>query len=284
MINKLLKTLSVHPLAVRDKPSVGIVGGGAVGKAIAAFYEGTKIYDKYHPVDALAEVASADYIFVAVPTPFNDRTGSADLAEMDDALTTLNENLPHPGEQVVIIKSTVFPGTTYTYQEKFPNMNLVFSPEFLTEKTAIEDFAHPDKQIVGHTAKTAEFAPRVLAMLPRAPYEKIMHARAAEMVKYTINTYYAFKVIFANTLYDLCQKTGANYDQVHESLVRDPRIPDSHLDVMHGGYRGYGGKCLPKDVQTLAWYARKQGKPAELIETIISMNERLRARQSLSES
>lgn len=259
-----------------------MAGGGAVGKAVAAFYGTVKIYDKYHPVDDLTEVADCDIIFVAVPTPFDDQTGKPDLAEMDDALKTLNANLKRAGEQVVIIKSTVVPGTTYDYQEKYPNMNLIFNPEFLTEKTAIEDFAKPDKQIVGHTGKTQEFAEKIMALLPRAPYEKIMHARAAEMAKYSINAYYAFKVIFANTLYDLCQKTGADYDMVRDGLVHDKRIVDSHFDVLHGGYRGYGGKCLPKDVKTLAWFGAQNGHGAKFIEAIIALNAILEKDGSLT--
>ncbi|OGE78103.1 MAG: hypothetical protein A2751_02990 [Candidatus Doudnabacteria bacterium RIFCSPHIGHO2_01_FULL_46_14] len=260
-----------------NKPSfkIAIVGGGAVGKAISAYYGRVKIYDKYHPVDSLDEVCDADYIFVAVPTPFDDAKGQPDLTEMDDVLTVLAKNMKRPAEQVVIIKSTVFPGTTHGYQEKFPSLNLIFNPEFLTEKTAVEDFARPDKQLVGFTSKSVEFAEKAMSILPRAPYEKIMHARAAEMTKYVINTYYAFKVIFGNSIYDLCQKTGADYDQVREGLVRDKRIIDSHFDVLHGGYRGYGGKCLPKDVKTLAWFGSKNGKPVKFIETIIKLNEKL---------
>ena len=200
---------------------------------------------------------------------------------MDDALATLAKHLTRPTEQIVVIKSTVAPGTTYAYQEKFPALNLIFNPEFLTEKTAAQDFAHPDKQLVGFTAKTGEYAQQVMKILPRAPYEKIIHARAAEMAKYAINCYYAFKVIFANTIYDLCQKLGVDYDQVREGLVNDKRIIDSHFDVTHGGYRGYAGKCLPKDVKTLVWFARQSQAPARLIETVIELNDKLKQKGSL---
>ncbi len=251
-----------------------MIGGGAVGKAVAAHYSQVKIYDKYKPVDPIEEVMRAKFIFVAVPTPYHD---GPDLKEMDDAMAILSKTISDPQNHTVIIKSTVVPGTTDRYQEMYPDLNLIFSPEFLTEKTAVEDFAHPDKQLVGFTGKTQGLADEVLQMLPRVPYEKILPAKAAEMVKYTINSYYAFKVIFANTIYDYAQKIGANYDQVKEGLTHDPRIVDSHFDVLHGGYRGYGGKCLPKDVKTFAWYAQQKGSPAKFIETIISLNEKLRS-------
>ena len=77
------------------------------------------------------------------------------------------------------------------------------------------------------------------------------------------------------------EKLGVDYDQVREGLVNDKRIIDSHFDVTHGGYRGYGGKCLPKDVQTLAWFARQSQAPARLIETIIELNDKLKRKGSL---
>jgi hypothetical protein len=131
-----------------------------------------------------------------------------------------------------------------------------------------------------------------------------MHARAAEIVKYAVNSYYAFKVIYANTLYDLCRQIGANYDVVRAGLTHDSRIIDSHFDVMHGGFRGYGGKCLPKDVktlswhaaelfsvagglskdiETLSWYAGQTSKSAKLIDVITRLNEKLLRSGSLVE-
>lgn len=257
---------------------VGVVGGGVVGKALAAYYGEMKIYDKYHPVDAVAEVGKCDVIFVAVPTPF---TGHPDLTEMDNAIATVVKHLSDPEKQIIIIKSTVVPGTTDRYQARYPHVNFVFNPEFLTEKTATEDFAHPDKQLVGFTEKTRELASLVMDILPGAPYKKILPAKACEIAKYTINSYYAFKVIFANCIYDYAGKVGADYNQVREGLAADRRIVDSHFDVLHGGYRGYGGKCLPKDIKTLAWYAKEQGVPAKFIESIIALNEKLGSKGDL---
>ena len=260
-----------------NKYSISIVGGGAVGKAIAAYYKDVKIYDKYKPVDPIEEAAKSDVIFVAVPTPF---TNQPDLSEMDDAIETVSRHLTNPEKQIIVIKSTVVPGTTDRYQEKYPHMNFIFNPEFLTEKTATLDFANPDKQLVGFTEKTRGLGASVLDMLPHAPYRKTLPAKVCEMVKYTINSYYAFKVIFANSIYDYAIKVGANYEEVRQGLAADKRIADSHFDVLHGGYRGYGGKCLPKDIQTLAWYARQNNSPVKFIETIIALNDKLKSKGS----
>lgn len=253
-------------------PEISVIGGGVVGRAIAAYYKDVKIYDKYVPRDPIEAAAAADYIFIAVPTPFKN---GQDLSEMDNAITKTVKHLRNPSGQILIIKSTVLPGTTDAYQAKFPDVNLVFNPEFLTERTAEADFAHSDKQLVGFTERTKDLANKVMEILPKAPYQKAVPAKVAEMVKYFINSFYAFKVIFANQIYDLCQALGIDYAQIREGLVADKRIVDTHFEVMHDGYRGYGGKCLRKDVQTLAWLAKKHNVDFRFIEEIIALNEKL---------
>ena len=111
-------------------------------------------------------------------------------------------------------------------------------------------------------------------MLPSAPYKKILPAAAAELVKYAINTFYATKVVFGNMLYDLACSLGADYSQVKEAFVSDKRIADSHFDVFAGGYRGYGGKCLPKDLLALVELGKKKGVDVGLLEKVDEMNEK----------
>lgn len=272
-----------------NKISVGIVGGGAVGRAIAAFYQDVKIYDKYKKIDSLEAVSACHFIFVAVPTPFTPppsppfqggeiRGGGQDLTEMDDAIASTVSHLINPEKQVVIIKSTVLPGVTDGYQAKYPEVNFIFNPEFLTERTAVGDFAKPDKQLVGYTAKTKSLAEQVMAILPSAPYQKILPAKVCEMAKYAINANYAFKVIFANSIYDICEKLEIDYDLVREGLAADSRIrkDDSHFDAMHGGYRGYDGKCLPKDLKSLVVKGRQHNVDLRFLEQVIKINNRLR--------
>jgi UDPglucose 6-dehydrogenase len=254
---------------------IGIAGGGVVGRAIAAYYQNVKIYDKYAPRDSLEEVGAADFIFIAVPTPFNN---GQDLTEMNDAVAKIVSSLKNPKDQIIIIKSTVLPGTTDDYQEKYPQVNFVFNPEFLTEKVAVGDFQSPDKQLVGYTAKTKDSASKVMDILPPAPYKKILQASVCEMAKYAINSFYSFKVIFANAIFDLCEKKEIDYNLVREGFSRDPRIIDSHFEVMHGGYRGYGGKCLKKDAFSLAWFAHQKNVDFRFIDEIIAINEKLIAK------
>ncbi len=249
--------------------TIGIFGGGVVGKACAAFFKGAAIYDKFNPMDPLEEVLERDVIFVCVPTPFN---GGFDRSILEEVFAEIGKD---GKERIAVIKSTSIPGTTDYFQKQYPHLKVLFNPEFLSEKTAVEDFANPDKQLVGFTEASRGVAQEILDMLPDAPYKKIMPASAAELVKYAVNTYYATKVVFGNMLYDLARAAGVDYNEVKEAFVADQRIADSHFDVLHGGYRGYGGKCLPKDLLALVAFAKKQGVDVGLLEKVDEMNGKL---------
>lgn len=252
---------------------VGVVGGGYVGGTVANFYRESgalvKVYDKFKPSDPLDEVLLQDYIFIAVPTNFNGV--SIDLSAMDDAM----QNVARSSARAVIIKSTIVPGTTEKYQKQYPHLKIIFNPEFLTEATAVQDFKYPDRQIIGYTAASYDVAGEVEQLLPIAPFVKIVPATVAETVKYYGNTWFAVKVAFANQMYDLCEALGVDYDLVRDSVSADRRIGRSHLDVWHGGYRGYGGKCLPKDTRALIRFAEDMGVNLKILKTVEEINKQL---------
>ncbi len=163
-------------------------------------------------------------------------------------------------------------------QKKYPGHKFLFNPEFLTEATADQDMRYPDRQIIGYTDQSFNVAGHLMQMLPLAPYEKIMPATEAEMVKYFGNTWFSVKVVFANQMFDLCQKLGIDYDSVKEAAAADKRIGRSHLEIFHKGYRGYGGKCLPKDTRALIQKGRELGVPMKLLEMAEEINNDLTAR------
>ncbi|TSC68717.1 MAG: hypothetical protein G01um101470_1132, partial [Parcubacteria group bacterium Gr01-1014_70] len=174
--------------------------------------------------------------------------------------------------KVVVLKSTIPPGTTEYMQRMFPQHAFLFSPEFLTESRAWEDMMRPDRQVVGHTASSLGHASMVLGLLPKAFFSSPgtlgtytftrVNATEAELGKYAGNTFGALKVTFANILADFCslleaefRKNGreapVEYQNVRMILAHDHRIGDAWLDVTHGLYRGFGGYCFPKDVSAL---------------------------------
>lgn len=247
--------------------TIGIIGGGVVGQAVAAFFKTAKIYDKFKPLDKIEDVLKQDLIFICVPTPYEN---GFDRSYLEDAFS----HFKNFAEKIVVIKSTSLPGTTDYFQEQYPNLKVLFNPEFLTEKTAVYDFINPDKQLVGYTEKSQDVAQAVLEILPDAPYKKIMPAKAAELVKYAINSFYATKVIFGNLLYDIAESLGIDYADVKSAFVADKRIADSHFEVMHAGYRGFGGKCLPKDLKALRDFGEQQGVDASLLDVVDKLNQK----------
>lgn len=249
------------------KQKIGIFGGGVLGKAMKQYFPEAKIYDKYNAQDSLEEVTSQDIIFICVPTPYTAEVGF-DLTEMNNVFNDLKS----VKNKIVVIRSTVLPGTTEKYQERYPDLKVLFNPEFLTEATATEDFLHPDKQIIGYTEKSREIAEEVLKILPNAPFKKVLPAKEAEMVKYMVNSYYAVKVTFANQIYDICQAGGIDYNLVKEAFAADKRVVDSHLDIFHKGYRGFGGKCLRKDIYSLIDFAKQNGFEPKLLESAKEIN------------
>lgn len=247
--------------------TIGVIGGGVVGQAAAGFFKGAKVYDKFKALDKIEEVLQQDVIFICVPTPYEN---GFDRSYLEDAFSHFNG----VKDKIAVIKSTSLPGTTDYFQSQYPDIKILFNPEFLTEKTAEFDFVNPDKQLVGYTDKSQDAAQSILGILPDAPYKKILPARAAELVKYAINSFYATKVVFGNLLYDIAESLGVDYEGVKSAFVADKRITDSHFEVRHGGYRGFGGKCLPKDLLALVELGKNQGVDVGLLEKVDEMNQK----------
>ncbi len=171
----------------------------------------------------------------------------------------MREALKVVGEgKTAVIKSTILPGTTEKFQKEFPKLFVFHSPEFLVEKTAAYDAAHPNRNIVGIPEDTDVFrqkAEQVLSVLPNAPYARIMSAKDAEFVKYAGNCFLFTKVIFFNLLYDLVEKTGGDWEDIKSAVSHDPRIGTSHTEPVHKSRdgvvagRGAGGHCFIKDFE-----------------------------------
>lgn len=275
---EIFSFLSIMP---KIKAKIGIIGLGYVGGAVRHWFELQKsscelfLYDKYKKIGSAHEVNKADIIFVAVPTPFHEDGRGYDDSAVWESLRNVEDG------KIVVIKSSILPGSTDDLQKHHPKKILLFNPEFLTAKTPVKDFLNPIRQIIGFTnAKSKSMAARILNILPHSPHIKIMKAREAEMVKFFSNTFLATRVIFANQIFDLCAELGGvNYEIVKESVVADPRIGYSHFDVLTDGYRGYGGACLPKDTKALLQHAKKLKVNLGLLQTVDEINEKLRSKK-----
>jgi UDPglucose 6-dehydrogenase len=203
-----------------------------------------------------------------------------DTSIIEDGINQLS------GEKVVIIKSTVIPGTTERLQKKFSQHKIIFNPEFLTEETTDGDMAYPDKQIVGYTQKSYNVAKNVLQQLPLAPYESIVPSHVAEMIKYANNTWFAVKVAMNNELYDLAKKIGFSEDdwfKIINGLEADKRVGRTHLAIVHKDKRGYWGKCLPKDIKALLDFAKEHGVDMPIRKATNDYNDKLLRSQGINE-
>lgn len=280
-----------------DKPTIGIMGMGVVGKAAAAYYKGqgheVLPYDKAtDDKQALRRLNDkADVVLVCVGTPGVQngiieiltsgvlgmapdctREGELYCGMVRDAVASTAK----PG-RMIIIHSTLMPGTTDALQEEHPEARIVYVPEFLSEASAAYEYAHPPRPpIVGLACdkawEEAEEPGWLKDLVPLGNYCGLtkMSATEAERLKLATNFYYALKVTVGNLLHD----AGMGQD-ILWALGHDPRIGLAGFFLFHKGYRGFGGKCLPKDTRALAAYARQfeRGKPlAEMIEKMLEYN------------
>jgi UDPglucose 6-dehydrogenase len=257
----------------KRREAIGIIGAGVVGGALHAYLRSqrrdVRIYDPPKGHTSIEAIESADVVFVCVPTPYTAVVGFDDSFLLD-AVRMIG------GRKAVVIKSTVLPGTTERLQELFPEHRFMFNPEFLREVSAYEDFIAPDRQIVGCTDASRADAQPVMDLLPRAPFERICSSSEAEMAKYVANSFFAVKVSYANEIFDLCARMDIQYEQVRDMVAADARIGASHMDVFDAGYRGYGGKCLPKDSKSLLDLARSYGAGMRVLAAADRVNTVLR--------
>ena len=254
---------------------VGVIGNGYVGGAIAHGFSpastgkcDVKVYDVLpeRSMNTLEEtVNDSDFVFVSVPTPMN-KNGSISLKFINEAFKQIN-GINRRDDNIIILKSTVVPGTTEKLQKKFPDLNIVFNPEFLTEKSARLDFINQTRIVLGgnkiHTSQVAEL------FNERFKYCHIIQAdyKTSEMIKYFCNVFFSVKVSFANEMKLICEKIGADWDTALEGFVADGRVGDSHLNVPGpDGKMGFGGSCFPKDINAFMSFAKSVGVETNVID------------------
>jgi UDPglucose 6-dehydrogenase len=258
-------------LGKNGKTITGIIGLGAASDAIekqlAAQGYTPRTFDPRRGIGTAESINEADIVFICAPAPYRESTGF-DSSALEEAVSLLE------GSKVIVIRTTVLPGTTEAYQFRYTQHCFLFNPAFLTQASAGET-PQPDRQIIGYTAQSRHLAESVLSFLPAAPYTRLMPAREAELAKYMTNAFLAMKVTFANELFDLATALDIDYNTVREAVAADARIGDSHLDVLADGYRGYGGESLPRDTKALLELSERMSVPLRLLRTADRVNDSL---------
>ncbi len=270
-------------------PRIGFIGQGWIGKNYADDFERRGLAVVRYGLepeyaDNKEKIAECDIVFIAVPTPTTREGFNPNI---------VRSVLPLVGKgKIAVVKSTLLPGTTDTLQKEFPEIFVLNSPEFLREANAAHDAANPTRNLIGIPEDSETYqdaAKRVIAVLPPAPFVKVMAAREAELVKYAGNVFLAMKVIFANMVSDLAEAKGGSYEQVREALAADPRIGPSHLSVMSAsGHtekagRGAGGHCFIKDMEAFRRLYKELEKDKEgsaFLDALVYKNNALLVRSA----
>lgn len=236
--------------------TVGIIGNGFVGEAQAfAFSLSNKVLiydiDPKKSFNTLEEVHTADFIFVCVPTPMFE-SGEQDTQYIQNVF-----NYAKVGP-IYIIKSTVSPGTTESLRKKYPTLNIVFSPEFLTERIAKLDMMMQARIIFGGPKELTDKVQNLYE--GRFMNRHFIHtdSTTAEFIKYMNNCFFATKVSLLNEYKRLGEKIGIDWDTAMHGFAADGRVGDSHMQVPGpDGKLGFGGACFPKDINALITLAKE---------------------------
>lgn len=275
---------------------LGFIGCGIVGSSTLNsfrhnnFVKDTdiKIYDKNKrevnilgwekKTESLEEVVkNSQYIFVSLPTPYRTTStekigeceiewGEIDLSYIDDNIEQIIKNIEND-EQVVIIRSTVVPGTTKNYSKKYPKVRFGFVPEFLREKTAYKDGLNPDRIIIGADDEHTKLMIRSL-YVNRFGEDNLFltSTESAEMVKYMANITLATITIVANQMYDICNALDLSYNEIKDMVKADHRLKFAPLDV--STEKGFGGKCFPKDLLAMIKKAEEIGVDVNFLKNV----------------
>ncbi len=267
---------------------IGFIGQGWIGKHYADDFEARGYTVVRYALEApyiknKAAITSCNIVFIAVPTPTTPQ--GFDDSAVRAALTTV------AAKTTVVIKSTLYPGTTKQLQTSFPDLYIMHSPEFLREASAAHDAAHPERNLIGIPEDTDEYrtkAEAVMAVLPEAPYSKLMSATDAELVKYAGNCFLYTKVLFMNMLFDMVKSTEGDWDVFRDVLVHDPRIGESHTEPVHkSGHdtgdknekRGAGGHCFIKDFEAFRQFGldtlTKDSHAHQALQALVNYNNEL---------
>ena len=260
---------------------IGIVGIGFVGNAIKTFfqkYENVIAYDKYKELDTKEDVLKSDLLFLCLPTLFDEKLNRYDKSAINEVCDFLNRN-KYKG--VVILKSTVEPETTAKLSEKYTNLKIIHNPEFLTARTAIEDFANQTHIVLGKGPNCNDRDIKVIEDLYRKYFPEaeisLCSSLESESMKIMCNSFYASKVMIFNEYYLLSQKNGSDFERIKGLMLKNGWINPMHTDVPGpDGLLAYGGACFPKDTQALNKYMESYQSENMVLSNVINQCKLLR--------
>ena len=263
------------------KYNVGVIGNGFVGSATVFGFSpvaAIRIHDKdpLRSTHSLEEtVNESDVVFVSVPTPmYSD--GSINLSLVESVFENISR-VTERANNIIVLKSTVVPGTTEKLINKYRRLNIVYNPEFLTERKAKFDFVNQARIVLGGNLTLVNKVAKLFKT-------RFMHCnivatdtRTAEFIKYFGNVFFAVKVSFANEMKRMAVELGVDWEQALYGFVADGRVADSHLHVPGpDGKLGFGGSCFPKDLNAFINLADNMGINVNILKAAWQTNLEVR--------
>jgi UDPglucose 6-dehydrogenase len=248
--------------------------GGALNKSFKVNGIDTIVYDKFQKIGKIEDVLSSNIVFLCLPTPYVEYHGF-DLSAIHENLEKLSK-FEYKG--LCAIKSTIEPGVTRKLSEKY-NLNIAHNPEFLTERTAFEDFNNQKHIVLGKVSDSSQFDNLILLYKKLYPDAMISVCTSdeSEAMKLFANCFYAQKVMIFNELYLLCQSSNLNFERIKTLMLRNNWIAPHHVGVPGpDGRLAYGGHCFPKDTNALNELMKKQGTPNAVLEAAILERNKIR--------
>lgn len=262
---------------------ISIIGLGFVGNAMFNSFSqkvtNTNIiiygYDKFKNIGIFNECFDSDIIFLALPTPFDEQINAYNYDAIYEVCYELSKN---NFNGLVIIKSTITPNTIELLEEKY-KLKFVHNPEFLSAKTAYEDFNNQKHIVLGKGNFASNEDMNIIIDFYKKYYPdakiSLSSSNESECMKIFCNTFYSVKIQFFNELYCLCKKLNINYDRVVELMLENKWINPMHTQVPGSdGKLSYGGMCFPKDTNALLEFMKKYDSPHKVLDaTIKERNE-----------
>ena len=280
---------------------IGIIGGGFLGSTHAQAFaeEGFEVkvfdiddryYDKFPRLDRLPKVSDfnevvgdSQIIYVCLPTPPysygpNGECGECNTDLVEEMLGEIDDRVLTGGCKEICIKSTLPVGRTSEWSKTFFNLNLHFSPEFLTEASPTSDLKNASRIVIGYDYKGGQLCGEIMYSLEAINKNDGHHlivctTKEAELIKLSANTFLAMKVTFANFIYEMAEKHDMDYANVRIGIGTDLRIGTTHLKVPGpDGKRGFSGSCFPKDLGNLIACAEEAGVDCRFLKKIQKRN------------
>lgn len=270
---------------------IGVIGWGFVGQATGLGFSSSDKnqifwYDKFKESQNTPSevIKKSDFIFICVPTPIFDDYSGMDMSIVEGVVGEIAPKISGT-DKIIVLKSTSLPGTTKKMMKKYPGVNFVMNPEFLTQKNANRDFLNPTRTVIGSESK--DVALKVVdiykTILPKNQTYIITDATSAELIKYMSNLMLASKVLLANEFYEISKVVGANYIDIQKAVESDPRI-GTHLGVPGpDGDMGFGGACFPKDMVGIIGLAKSLKLDVSALTAIWKKNLKIRKHRDWEE-